>query len=729
MSDIRNTLNGPVTGQAIQIAAMHGSIGGAAGPGVVRLLPYVTAAFTNRSAELAGLDAWADRADAPGGSSVCVITGPAGIGKTALALHWINANRHRFTHAQVAVDCGGGAGEGTGRSIGDVCDAYFRLAGFDTDGLDLSTETAKVDLFTSLISAGPVVILLDDVQTAAQVRAFLSNRPDLLIIVTSTAHVPRLGEAVPEKLPLEPIAESAVVALFHRVLGAERAEAEPEQFARLVELCAGVPLIAAQAACLLDDLPLLPVGELVRRMAETGRLAALDDGMGDDGFRPSAVFDVSYAELSPAAAAQYRALGLHPTPDFDQWAAAALSGPDGTIDAVAPALGELLRRGLVHSDPLGRYVMDGLVHEHALLMAERHTAAADRVSARVRLADYYLFGVIAADRHISQRWRISELYGTVSPFDHPDFGAAGEAERAERQRPFRQPTAHEWIGENLDAAIACTQRSGRMWDGAPPRPGYRWQMGEATNGFFTAHGRNDERATVLGLAEDDAEACGDNDALARILAQKGELLLGRNSLDEARTSFARSLAAAEAGTERRGQGAAHEWLGITERKAERPREALARFDLAQPLLDHRRPRSIALLRMHRGDAYVLLSAYDDALRCFAGARAKFAEHAEQHRPDHANMGKVLTGEAKALTALGRHREAGVVREEALTAFRQANRRHQQAKVLEEMAAAEGDRATRIERLREAAQLFDDISRPQAAQRVAAEIADLEATED
>lgn len=106
-----------------------------------------------------------------------------------------------------------------------------------------------------------------------------------------------------------------------------------------------------------------------------------------------------------------------------------------------------------------------------------------------------------------------------------------------------------------------------MWDGSRPEPGYAWQMAEATNAYFTGHGRIDEHLTLLALAARDAEACGGADATARIRAQWGEALLGRGRLAEARQRLETSLAAARTeGADPRGPGAALGWLGILERR-------------------------------------------------------------------------------------------------------------------------------------------------------------------
>lgn len=230
--------------------------------------------------------------------------------------------------------------------------------------------------------------------------------------------------------------------------------------------------------------------------------------------------------------------------------------------------------------------------------------------------------------------------------------------------------------------MACMQRAGRAWDSAGPVPGYRWQMAEATNAYFTREGPSDERATILAWGEQDADACRDADAQARIQAQWGEMLLGHGRLDEAEERFGRSLRAAESGHEYRGRGAALEWLGITERRRGNAMRALEYFDRAVSFLDPVRLRSQALLQMHRADALAVLGDQPAALQGYLAAAGLFRQWAaEGNKRDYANEGKVLVGQAEVLAGTD-PRQARALVEEALPLFRADGRRYQEAKAQE-----------------------------------------------
>ncbi|MBO0801696.1 MAG: tetratricopeptide repeat protein [Nocardiopsaceae bacterium] len=669
MSAYANSYSG-TAGTVIQAGNLGTLVLGEDTRRTVRLVPKVTSAFQDRDEAMAELGAWAEQAEA-GGSRLWVITGEAGVGKTTLAVTWINENRHRFTHAQIAMECGGGPGEGRGRGMEEVCDHYFTQT--RTLPGAAVTLTAKMNLLGSLIDGQPVAVLLDDPQSAAQVEPFLSNLPGVLVVVTSRIRLPGLAQHSPRVLGLSPLPDDAVRGMFEEIVGAERTRAEPEALDQLVRICAGLPLLASQAAGLLHDDTELGLAELVRRMTDQGRLAALDAGHDESMVGPSEVFEVVYRALSPPAARVYRAIGLHPARDFDQGLATALfaESPEGWTEG----LEQLKRRGIIRSDRRGRYLMEDLTYEHARLAADRDDDASERRRIRGRIADYYLRGAIAASRCLQQRWTLSPLYDEEPPFPLPDFRAP-----ADDRAPGDGTDPIAWTRENLPAIMACMRRAGRAWETAGPVPGYRWQMAEATNAYFTREGPSDERATILAWAEEDADACRDADAQARIQAQWGEMFLGHGELDKAEERFRRSLRAAESGSEYRGRGAGLEWLGITERRRGHAARALEYFDLAEPFLDPARPRSRALLQMHRADALALLGD-PAALHAYLEAGGLFRQLAAEGERDHANEGKVLAGQAELLTDSD-PRRAHALLEEALSLFQAADRPYQEAKAWE-----------------------------------------------
>lgn len=693
MSGTYNTSHGRNQGVHIQAGVVHASMDLRQSTAkAIRIVPQrETTLFQNRNDELAALDAHLDHALESEQSLLLNLVGPPGIGKTTTALTWILRNRRRFGHAQLAAACGGDPGEGQGRGIEELCDQYLHAVGVDTEAPGLGTLQGKLARFHREIAEQPVVVLLDDVRTAAQVQPFLSDLAGMVVVVTSREPVPGLAQRGPVVVPLGPLADEAVAALLGDLIGDERPAGEPEAFARLIRLCAGVPLLAGHTGGLLSDEPTLAIADLVARMEEAGRLAHLEEAA-RTATRPAAVFDVFYRELAPDARLLYRALGVHPTRDFDRWLARAVF--PGDTDKGEAALDVLLRRGLVKVDRAGRYVMEDLTYEHARLAAECEEPA-ERREVHRRFADYYLYGAVAADRVRTDRWRVGDLYEAQAPCSLPDFRSTRreadsvgfdawlDRRRQVRERSARQgagvPSPDEWFEANMDAILAFVHRSGRVWQGTRPAPGYAGVMAEATNGYFTANGRVDERLTLLDAAERDAE--GDDDVLARVLAQFGEAMLGQGRLAEARTYLERSLAAARGdGTDPRGQGAALEWLGILERREGDAGAARALLEESLPLLDHTRPKALGLHHMHMGDVALLAGEPRRALECYRTSLSFFRGHSWR---DHANEGKLLVNQARIIAEEHPDQAIGLL-EEALDRFVSANRAYQVGKVLERL---------------------------------------------
>ncbi|WP_306367224.1 hypothetical protein [Nocardiopsis sp. CC223A] len=699
MSGTHNTSHGPIHGTLVQIGTLHGAVDiDQSERRAVRILPKGPSRFQNRDAELARLDAFLAQSRQKDGRRLCCVVGPPGVGKTATVVTWINQNREHFGHAQIALPCGGDPGEGAGRGIEEVCDQYFRQMGVDTDAPGFDTLEGRLHRFRQHTEGRPVVVLLDDVRSAAQVEPFLPDLPGMVVITTSRTPIRGLGLHAPLSLPIGPLADEAVAALLRDIVEGEDRFADEAAFARLVALCGGIPLIAGHAASLLYDDRGLTVAELVARMEESGRLTLLEESVASVQ-RPAAVFDVFYDELPQDAAYLYRALGSHPTRDFDRWSVGALF--PGAPQEAGAALDLLARRSLVKQAPGGRRIMEDLTYEHAGLVARGRGTAQERARVRDLICDYYLYGAVAADT--AGRWKLGPLYGEPAPVPLPDFAAANKAHREstatpgdlepwlEHRRRVRDrsalpvpgDTSHEWFESSLDAIIACMRRSGRLWEGDRPRPGYRWQLAEATNAFFAAYGHRDARATVLALGTEDAEACEDQDAMARMHAQWGEALLGQGRLDEAEEHLRRSLAAASHRDAKVvwGRGAALEWLGILERRRGRPDAADVFLDASLPFLDRSRARPVALHHMHKGDVALLRDDGAAALEEYRRSAEWFRRHADEKGPDFANEGKVLANQARLLAA-GRPDQAVALLESALDRFVKADRAHQAGKVLE-----------------------------------------------
>src|SRR4051794_29107430 len=138
-----------------------------------RTLPAPPGFFVGRAAELRTLDAALQvAADGPVGANIVVIEGTAGVGKTALAVHWAHLVADRFPDGQLYIDLRGFHPSGralTGAAaIRPPLDALRVPAG----RLPASAD-AQAALYRTLLAGKRMLIVLDDARSAEQVRPLL----------------------------------------------------------------------------------------------------------------------------------------------------------------------------------------------------------------------------------------------------------------------------------------------------------------------------------------------------------------------------------------------------------------------------------------------------------------------------------------------------------------------------------------------------------------------------
>ncbi|WP_208630592.1 AfsR/SARP family transcriptional regulator, partial [Amycolatopsis kentuckyensis] len=129
-------------------------------------LPPAVAGFTGRHAEITALDAAAGQA--PGAVAVLAVCGTAGVGKTALAVHWAHRVAARFPDGQLYVNL-------QGFDPGGVLAAEEALRGFltafgVTTDRQPDTLQAQVALYRSLAAGKRLLVVLDNARDAAHVR-------------------------------------------------------------------------------------------------------------------------------------------------------------------------------------------------------------------------------------------------------------------------------------------------------------------------------------------------------------------------------------------------------------------------------------------------------------------------------------------------------------------------------------------------------------------------------
>jgi tetratricopeptide (TPR) repeat protein len=195
------------------------------------------------------------------------------------------------------------------------------------------------------------------------------------------------------RIDLDLLPDTDARALLRRLIG-HRIDADEEAATLLTRQCARLPLALRVAAELAASRPAEPASELAAELADEQRRLDLLDAGGDPRAAVTAVFSWSYRNLPPTAARMFRLLGLHPGPDFDSYAAAALTGT--TVDQARRLLAALHRAHLVQPTARSRYGMHDLLKAYATQLAHAHDAEPDRRAAVEQLIDYYLAAAVTA---------------------------------------------------------------------------------------------------------------------------------------------------------------------------------------------------------------------------------------------------------------------------------------------------------------------------------------------
>ena len=347
-------------------------------------LPLPTGHLVGRGSHMAVLDSLA--ADAPHATAtpIVVIGGGAGIGKTALAVHWAHRVADRFTDGQVYIDFTAG---GEPLSGAEALRGLLPSLGVPPRRIP-TNDAALIGLYRTLVHRRRMLIVLDNVRDAEQVRPLLPGTEGCMVVVTSRTVLTGLvttHEAVLMPVGLLDAAESTRL-LEHR-LGTSRVDGEPDAVSRLVRLCDGLPLALAIVAARAVAEPDMPLTRLADRLeASRGDLSAFTTA--DEASDIRAVFSWSYERLTAPAARLFRYLSLHPPVDMSLEAAAALAGL--SVARALPPMTELSSTNLVIVHTGGRYGLQDLLRSYA---AERCAVTESREWQRAaveRLLDHYL---------------------------------------------------------------------------------------------------------------------------------------------------------------------------------------------------------------------------------------------------------------------------------------------------------------------------------------------------
>ncbi|BCL16542.1 tetratricopeptide repeat protein [Micromonospora sagamiensis] len=567
---------------------------GATAPGVPRQLPIDLPDFVGRDAELARLCA-----AVTSGVPVVAISGPPGVGKTALAVHAAHRHAPAFPDGQLYAGLRGAGGEPADPA--DVLANLLRVLGVEGSTVPAGVD-ARAALLRARLAGRRVLLVLDDAGGHHQIEPLLAGGSTSMLV---TSRLPLTGLPGVAAVDLRPLPGSAAVELLGRVIGAERVRSEPSAATEVVAACGGLPLAVRIAAARLAARPGLTVGALAQRLAdERHRLDELRHG--DLAIRPG--LHLSYQGLSSAAGRAFALLGGLGFATFPEWPVAALLGVDPA--AGATVLDELLNARLL--DELGadqagqpRYRFHEIT---ALYARERRDAEVSRpewTAALARLAGAWLgLAREARDRLCCRRLHL----------DDPSIGArtvCTEATRVTVEHPIHWFEAER---ETLAVLVLACAESGLS---AAAR-----ELAACGADFYQLRGYYEDWRTVTQSALEVCRRVGDRRGEAAMLRGLGSCLV---DLDDAAAALVTLRAARELADEvgdRAGAAMARRdigfVLGLTGRLDQAERELRAATD---ELARVRRPATRALALTNLGFVLRQLGRTAEAVRTIQLAQA------------------------------------------------------------------------------------------------------------
>jgi DNA-binding SARP family transcriptional activator len=295
-------------------------------PFPIAQLPPAVADLTGRDDDVTrvcdALSAGSGQATVSQAVALCVISGPAGVGKTALAVRAAHELSPLFPDGQLFLTL---RESGAAVPSGDLLAELLRTLGVRAGDIPAGLGQ-RSQLYRSHLSGRRVLVVLDDATCEAQVRPLLPGCPQCAVLITGRARLDGIEGASRVNLGL--LRPGDAVELLARAGGGERVRSEPAAAIAVAEACGHLPLALRIAGAKLARLPHWTLARMAERLAdENGRLDELM--VGDLNVRAS--LSASYQGLDPEQQRAFRLAGLLAAPDCTTWTVATLLN----IDAIA----------------------------------------------------------------------------------------------------------------------------------------------------------------------------------------------------------------------------------------------------------------------------------------------------------------------------------------------------------------------------------------------------------
>ncbi|MFF2830801.1 tetratricopeptide repeat protein [Cellulosimicrobium cellulans] len=498
---------------------------------------------------------------------VVIVTGLPGTGTTSVALA---VEREVPSDVVAVIDLRGEEGGPPQAAV--VLDALLQALGApppDAQARDLPALAAGL---AAALDGRRTTVVLDDATDAAQVADVVAHLPGTARVVVAAHRV--LGLPGEPAAILEPLAADDALALLAARVGGDRTAAEPDDAARLVRACGGLPAALTRVA---DDVRArpgwsladharrveeLPASDLHPALAAVHRRLPVDHGRALrllalvpvplDATRVAVLLGVSTSESDDALTALGREhlVATGPgrkvvVPDAVRALAAELARTDDPFSARAAAVERLAARLLDDARPAVRVTSPH--HEAAGPGGRAPTGTTDVALAWLDTHRDLLVATsaLAAEHELADP--VTDLSALLAPYldsaGRWDDAVAVHTAAVEHGRPSGRSQAGRDLGRALerlgryDEALAQLVRS--LERGDDPRPG---QTLNRVGNVYKRLGRFDEAETAYRDAAAGARTAGDPVSEGRAVGNLADVhrILGRR--DDARDGYDRALA-------------------------------------------------------------------------------------------------------------------------------------------------------------------------------------------
>lgn len=485
-----------------------------------RQLPMDSGLFSGRANELLAIDQIFERAQGDGASTLLIsaIAGTAGVGKTALAVHWGHLNSHMFPDGQLYVNLRGFDAEAP-VTVEAAIAGFLRALDVPPDQVpeSLSDRTA---LFRSIVADKRLLVVLDNARTSEQVEPLLPGARSCFVLVTSrnmlsglsaTAGIARVA------LDLLPIDDA--LNLLQVAIGSERCKGERGVLLELCDLCARLPLALRVAAERISSRPQMRLRELVDDLADRKRRLDVLSLQDNQALAVRAVISWSYAALTAGAAQTFRALSLHPGAEIPRKLCYALS--DSAPHEAQQSIEELVNFHLLEESSFGQYRF----HDLLRLFAEEQwlSESDDGKSARAerRLFVWYLG---SARKVAEQFWAPGRKPPLLSD-ETDDKGARFD-------EPADMDEALLWCSAQIDVLDKLLEQSNRQGIAD-----VQWRLVAVLRVYFITQLSSGRLVTLHEQATRALNVCSDGPELGLPWAQELLADINRTCLKDAETAY------------------------------------------------------------------------------------------------------------------------------------------------------------------------------------------------